>query len=336
MFVRNRRFRSIPDNRLTRGAKAHGIRRIPGIRVVISLMLAVLLASPVTVSAKNVYVNVQTLTAKLVIGGSTLKLENGQHLFIANGRMYVPVRTASYALHKSVSWNGASKTVTIAEATYQQSREIDSYVRSRIIKAGFSADSKGTVRVVKVKSSFIVNGKAKSLPAGQSSYIVNGSLYVPIRFVSDLTGASVSWDGATRIVSIRPPVLGGGGGGDGGSESGLSGGSSAGSPGSANKPSYDSITGAAEQSLNQLRSTCQQKLTALAIQYMSETSESGKQTLAADGKEQMAGCSAEFEKIVANTEQQLVQYGYSTAIIAEYRTEFERELDEGRKILSEL
>lgn len=319
MFKGIHSFRNIKDNLFSRNhTNTSGKRRIPAIRGIVSLALAAVLTAPAAAGAASIYTPVQTVKAKLMIGQSTLKLEEGQYLFIVNGRMYVPLRAASYALQKSVSWNAASKTVTVAEATYKQSRKM-------ITTAGYSAAANGTIQAVKVKSSFIVNGKTKSLPAGQSAYIVNGTLYVPIRFVSELTGASLTWNNAARTIVILPTVVSGGSG----SESGLSGGSS-------NKPSYESITGAAEAKLTELRSSCQQKLTALGLRYVSESDAGKKAGIAAEGKAQLTACSAEFEKIVANTEQQLVQYGYSTSVIGEYRAEYESELKEGQQILSEL
>lgn len=48
----------------------------------------------------------------------------------------------------------------------------------------------------------VINGETKS--SAQEPFIVNGSTYVPLRFISESVGMSVNWDGPTNTIDIEP------------------------------------------------------------------------------------------------------------------------------------
>ncbi|MGB9666303.1 MAG: stalk domain-containing protein [Candidatus Cryosericum sp.] len=55
-----------------------------------------------------------------------------------------------------------------------------------------------TFRNIKI----IINGETKS--SAQEPFIVGGSTYVPLRFISESVGMSVNWDGPTNTIDIEP------------------------------------------------------------------------------------------------------------------------------------
>ncbi len=100
---------------------------------------------------------------KLMIGG-----------VIINGSTFVPIRTVSESLGALVSWNGTTQTVLIN----QQDKRISFVVGSTIAT---------------------VNGQQQTTP---TSFILNGSTMVPLRFVSETLGLFVDWNQTTSTVTL--------------------------------------------------------------------------------------------------------------------------------------
>lgn len=95
--------------------------------------------------------------------------------YIKNGTVYLPLRDMGELLGTVVFWNSSSKTVTM---TYPD----------LTVKLNYGSE-KATV-----------NGKPKTLTAPLGT--VNGRIYVPLRFLSEATGADVKWNAKTQTVSI--------------------------------------------------------------------------------------------------------------------------------------
>jgi hypothetical protein len=107
---------------------------------------------------------------------------NGQPLatsvapLVRNGRTLVPMRDIFEALGATVVWNGESREIRAQRDTTQVWLQIGNY----------------TARV---------DQNARTLDEAPMLY--GGSTLVPLRFVSEALGASVNWNGATRIVAIQ-------------------------------------------------------------------------------------------------------------------------------------
>ncbi|MGI6040166.1 MAG: stalk domain-containing protein [Eubacteriales bacterium] len=105
---------------------------------------------------------------------------NGSYLHLSSpavnrsGTVYVPAREIANALGGTVWWNGSSKTVGINKG----STKIAFVIGARTAR---------------------VNGRSVGMPP---SYIINGVTMVPVRFLTEALGQSVSWNGATRTVNI--------------------------------------------------------------------------------------------------------------------------------------
>ncbi|MDF9844054.1 hypothetical protein M2105_005068 [Paenibacillus sp. PastF-1] len=317
-----------------------------------ALLLFVLIGSapltasaPLSASAAAVAVTdsikVQSMDVKMVFDGVSIQPPTGQHVFIYNNSTYVPIRFVSYALQKSVSWDAKNLKVTIAEPSSSELVVIKEYLMNAG-SANPSATGAKNIVLSKVKASYVFNGSAKAVPAGQSSFILNGSLYVPLRFLSESVGNKISWDQKTKTITATSAGYqeqnnGSTGGGTTGGASPsatttpapTSTPSAGGGSGGTGTVTYEQITSATEAKLTALRNQSSSALMSLALQYVQATDETTKANLLAQGKQQLASSTATFNSIVADAEKQLTANGYSTDIINQYRATFEAELQQG-------
>lgn len=106
-----------------------------------------------------------------------------------DGRTLIPLRALGEALGAKVDWNAAKQEIRIEKMLYQ-------------------ADSRGVVTesnriiIMNVGSKQILkNGTGQELDVAPQ--IINGSTMVPVRAVTDFLEATVSWDEASRTVTVQ-------------------------------------------------------------------------------------------------------------------------------------
>ncbi|WP_339319200.1 stalk domain-containing protein [Paenibacillus sp. FSL R10-2734] len=311
--------------------------------LVASIGLAPLTASaPISASAATVNsttnkaatatVKVQSMNVKMIFDGVSIQPPAGQYVFMYNNTTYVPLRFMSYALQKSVSWDAKNVKVTVAEPSRSELVVIKEYLMNATNGNSSTAVAKN-IALNQVKASYVFNGSTKALPAGQSSFILNGSLYVPLRFLSESVGHNISWDQKTKTITAASkayqeqqaatkdpaavatpaPTDTTGAAGNG-------------------KVSYETITSETEAKLVALKNQSESTLMSIALEYLGAKDEASKKSIKAKGIQQLSSFSASFNSIVADTEQKLNSNGYSTAIISQYRSEFESQLKLGKEI----
>ncbi|MEK3885280.1 copper amine oxidase N-terminal domain-containing protein [Paenibacillus sp. PL2-23] len=308
--------------------------------MVLAASLPLQAAAATTTTATTVQVKTQAV--KLVFDGQELSLPEGQHSFIHQGRTYVPIRYLSYALLKQVVWNGEKNEVTVSEPTEDELLELKKNLK---LATGKAIAKEQQTLTMKVKAaSLVFDGEAKKLPAGQSLFILQGSIYVPLRFLAESIGTDIGWDPLTRTVTGESAVYraeqekakeektdekkeADAGNGVVGGIPGAGGGGG----GSVVKPTYEQITASAEASLQSLKAGCQSTLMSLAVSYLNADA-AGKVTVKAQAEQELASCTVQFEAVLADTSAKLTANGYSTAVIAEYRSAFEAELAAGRAL----
>ncbi|MFS0724106.1 stalk domain-containing protein [Paenibacillus sp. 1P07SE] len=101
--------------------------------------------------------------------------------FLHNGVTYVPVRAAEAIDGIEIgAWDSETKSVTIRHES-------------------------GAVLTLRASSSLSSDVQALSLAEGEP-VLVDGRIMVPVRFIAESLGLSVSWDGASKTVSIQRPV----------------------------------------------------------------------------------------------------------------------------------
>jgi hypothetical protein len=333
------------------------IRKFTAILLILALVFTL---SSVVAAAPSLKLKVQTVSFKMVFDGQTLVLPEGQYVFAVKGSTYVPLRFVSYALQKSVIWDGKTATVKVAAPTVQEAVSLKEYLMNATGQAGDSSARGGaTIEIAPAAVKFVFDGKSKALPQGQSGYMLNGTLYVPVRFMSESIGTAIKWDAASKQISaesaaFRAQQSGTAGNGtvgsgqqvsdqtagatNGGTTGGTAGGTGAVSGGAGGgasaKPTYESITSNAESRLKNLQSACQADLTAIAVNYISTDDKSLKAQYKQQGAAKLNACTAQFETIISETQKQLVDNGYSTDIIAKYREEFDKQVEAGKAIMA--
>ncbi|AIQ49004.1 hypothetical protein R70723_26195 [Paenibacillus sp. FSL R7-0273] len=304
-------------------------------------------SAPVSVSAASVHdsIKVQSVNVKMVFDGVDIQPPTGQYVFIYNNTTYVPIRFVSYSLQKSVSWDAKNLKVTVAEPSSSEHVIIKEYLMNAG-NANTSITAAKSITLNNVKASYVFNGTTKAIPSGQASYMLNGSLYVPLRYLSESVGHKISWDQKTKTITSTsasyqeqnsgstnnsstgvgatpatpsatatpaPPTGAAGGGGSTGTGT----------------VTYEQITSATEAKLSSLRNQSSSALMSLALQYVQATDQATKASLLAQGKQQLASSTSSFNSIVADAEKQLTASGYSTDVISQYRATFEAELQQG-------
>lgn len=287
------------------------------------MMLSSMLATAASAASTNIKIKTQTI--KLTFDGQALKLPDGQYSFIYEGRTYVPIRYISYALQKSVNWDGAK--ASISEPTEKELAALKKQLQ--LAAAGSQKpQTSAEIKIQPIKASLVFDGKAAALPAGQTIFGYNGSIYVPIRFLSESVGTQIGYDPVTKTVSGESAayraeqggvvVLPGTGGGTG----------NAGGP---VKPTYEQITANAEAKLAALKASCEATLMDIGLQYLA-ASAADQPKIKEKGLQEVNNCSAKFEVIMSETSTSLTTNGYKTDIIAQYRDAFNKELEAGREI----
>ncbi|SEN61915.1 copper amine oxidase N-terminal domain-containing protein [Paenibacillus sp. OV219] len=312
------------------------------------------------VSAASVApVKVKTSSFNMIFDGQKLALPEGQYVFAVNGTSYMPLRFVSYALQKSVNWDSKALKVTVSDPTKQEAVILKDYL-TNVISHNDQVSAQGgvTVQLTPKSVKFAVNGQAKLLPSGQNGYIVNGALYVPVRFLSEAVGSAIQWDAVKKQVTAESETYRAehgkdetgtgtgntsgtgstGGNGNGTSDSGAGGDSTGGATGGGaggviEKPTYESIKANAEQRLTTLKNNCQSALMKIAIKYSNTDDPNVKETLKNQGYAQLDSCTAKFNTIISDTEKQLKANGYGTDVLQSYRDEFNSQVEAGRVIM---
>ncbi|QST02494.1 right-handed parallel beta-helix repeat-containing protein (plasmid) [Pontibacillus sp. ALD_SL1] len=109
------------------------------------------------------------------IDGHALQMD--EKPVIRNGRVLIPIRWVSNGMGIKVkSWNNTTKTATLTK-------------------------NGKTISLTIGKPYAVVNGKRSSLD--ETVQLIDSRTYVPLRFVSEQTGAYVDWDSAYRMVWIE-------------------------------------------------------------------------------------------------------------------------------------
>lgn len=120
---------------------------------------------------------VKELDFTLVVKGKVVNKENSKvEPFIESDRIYVPLRYISEAFDAQVEWMDEQREITI--------------------KKGSS-----TIKMTPDSLEFMINGKKHSLDV--KPVIREGRTFVPIRFVAESLGLSVTWDEGKRVASIK-------------------------------------------------------------------------------------------------------------------------------------
>ncbi|WP_338554187.1 stalk domain-containing protein [Paenibacillus sp. KS-LC4] len=312
-------------------------------------------------SSSNQVINAKPLIVDLAFDGQKLALPSGQYVFVYKSRTYVPVRFVSYALQKTVKWSSESATVTVAEPTAEEASALKEQLAGMLANKADNAEvsaAPALLRLAPVQAAFVFEGKEQDLPVNQSAFYYKGSIYVPIRFMAEALDATIKWDSTGAVTGEtaayqqeKAEADGSEGGGvdsavSGGTQPGTAegnqtgiGGSGQPSTGGSTQPgsgggiidntpklAYEVITSEAEAKLETLKNEATSTLTNLYMAFVGARDEATKEQVKLQAKTEVARINSDFEAILADTSARLTANGHSTAVIAEYRAAFEKDL----------
>lgn len=300
-------------------------------------------AAPAAATAK--YVKAQSMDVKMIFDGVSLAPPKGQYVFIHKDTTYVPVRFMSYALKKSVSWDAKNVKVTVAEPNSTELVVIKEYLMNN--SGTGKAEAGKTISLLPIEAKYAFDGSEKAVPTGLTSYMLNGSLYVPLRFLSEAVGSEIKWDQKTKTITASSPEYtkaqaesgnGLGNTAEGNSNAGSGSASSEGAAGGEATPggggaapggdssAYGQITSEAQSKLESLKNQSQGTLLGIAMEYKAANDANAKAAIKARGIQQLESFKSSFNSIIAETEQKLKAGGHDTSIIDQYRAEFQKQL----------
>lgn len=171
-------------------------------KAITGLSLAVMMGISAQASAAQapLDVDVYQVPMHFTFDGKEYAPPEGQQGFIYEGTTYVPIRFISYSLDKAVNWDPNTYTVTIAEPKAADKINISEYKLNTQIysksteKFNKSKLAPSNLKVYKEKINYVFDGVAKKPSDELPGYIVDGSLFVPIRFFSESVGKTINWD----------------------------------------------------------------------------------------------------------------------------------------------
>ncbi|WP_018757172.1 copper amine oxidase N-terminal domain-containing protein [Paenibacillus terrigena] len=336
--------------------------KILTISILVFFMNAAILSASGTM-IKQMQVNILPIHFKF--NGSELASPKDQQSFMYNNTVYVPLRFIAYALDKSVQWDTASKTVTIAEPTARERIQIEEFKLNAELKS--TTQSVTQVEKAKIQKinaanaviTYVIDGKKLDSNISKSGYLVNNALFVPIRFLSEAVGHQVAWDSKSFTVTANTkdyvekdketttpnqetgtdPKKGdqsGNNGKDTTAPGGATGGTGGNGDGKPNNALYDTITSKAKSTLEALQSSTEDQFYALAKKYVNATDAAEKTKIKQEGQQLLDSTTSKFSGIIASTKQQLETNGFSTDVIKEYQAEFDKQVKLGKKILGDM
>ncbi|WP_336776038.1 stalk domain-containing protein [Paenibacillus sp. MMO-58] len=300
------------------------------------LIVALCTVLPLTAGAASSSVTVKTQVVNLKFDGQSLALPDGQYAFMYQDRTYIPVRFISYALQKSVKWDQKTSKVTVAEPTATEKEALAKLLAGAVTGGAQPATSK-SITIKPVQATLVFDGQAKALPTGQSLYSINNSIYVPLRFMSEAVGTDIKWDQKTNSITgesaaYKAAQAGGNNGTGTNPGAGTGGGTDPVEPAN---PTKASIEAAATAKLNALEANCAATLQAMINPYLTGDAAT-KEKIKQEANKAVDQCTADFNKIVADTTAELTKYGYSLEIIDAFKAQFEKDLKQGMDIVKGL
>ena len=143
-------------------------------------LLALVIATMFSVSSIGM-VTYADDEVKLIINGTAVDFSGDQEPVIQNGNTLVPFRTTFEKMGAEVKW---FPDIRLCEAEY------------------------GGITVgITIGDTKVIIGEGAELESDVPAQIINGRTMVPLRVLSESIGAEVSWDNATRTITVTTPEI---------------------------------------------------------------------------------------------------------------------------------
>lgn len=313
-------------------------------------LVAIVLATAITGAsfnsavAEQVSTNIEAYYApvQFEFDGSYLTPPSDQQGFIYEGSTYVPLRFVAYALDKAVDWNQDTYTVTIRKAGKTEQVTIGEYKMNRKVEKQSSNPDLSALQptyldVYFENVKYVFDGVSKQPAADFPGMIIEGSLYVPLRFVSESVGRKLEWDPVTYTVkaaaaveaspkpstspspsptpSATPSAPAGSGGTVGGG-------------GGSSKPSQNVLFLEVVLDLEAMERKAQSTLNGYKADYAAAETAEEKAAIEAKARAYYDEVESQFNSRVSAYESQLTQYGYDTSSVDQLKNAFEERVEE--------
>ena len=226
-----------------------------------------------------------------VVDGTTYQSSYQQQPFIYEGRTYVSLRFAGYILEKWIDWNPTQKAVTVSAPTDVQLAQLKAFKQQLIADILVAPKSK-TNKTSQVNAylnygDILIDGKHTRIPDDVTTLLVEGTIFVPLRFLGEILQYKVDFDSQSRRIAINSgpsksntdtDVENGTHPADEGNGQELS------SPGGQNSVTRESIVAKVESELNDLRDAYIAKGISLYEAYIGTSDQTEKAKLYAKGQ----------------------------------------------------
>lgn len=153
------------------------LMKVSRLSMLVIIAITLLTVVPLSVSAATDEREVDD--AKFVLNGSSIKLSSPLHM--VNGRLYMPVGLVATALSASVTWNNDYEEATIV------TKSNDKVVLGNGVPTVYFNDQRY---------------KIDSVP-----YLYDSRLYVPVRYIAEITHATAIWDMEEKTLQITSVPL---------------------------------------------------------------------------------------------------------------------------------
>ena len=171
---------------------------------------AATLAALVTVSAGAVGSSVVTVelrpNVEIVVDGVSRTFYNAQgkevHPLYYQGTHYLPVRAIGELMGKNVNWDGASLTVSLSGTRTGGPVQGTPDTAAKVQRVSAEPHPDFTI---------VVDGTRRTFTDAQGNAVYpmlyQGTNYLPVRAIGELMGKSVSWNGASRVITLSGTPL---------------------------------------------------------------------------------------------------------------------------------
>ena len=175
-------------------------KRLSTLALGMALFVTTLTVAAGAVEAASVSVEMRP-DVEIVVDGTARTFYNVQgqevHTLYYNGTHYLPVRAIGELMGKNVNWDQSTRTISLAgsRTTGPVQGTPDTSAKTQMITAELHPDF--TITVDGVKRTF-------TDAQGNAVYpmLYQGTNYLPVRAIGELMGKSVSWNGATRTITL--------------------------------------------------------------------------------------------------------------------------------------
>ena len=138
--------------------------------------IALLTVVPFSVSAAD---EREVGNAKVILNGSSFELESPLHM--VNGRIYLPVGLVTKSLSASVSWDSNTQEATVV------TKSDDEVVFGNGVPTVYFNDQRYTIE--------------------EAPYLYDSRLYVPVRYLAEITHATTDWDNEKKVLTLTSVPL---------------------------------------------------------------------------------------------------------------------------------